>query len=95
MTKIFRYECGRLLWNKFFFGLMAVLLFYGWLTLNTATILGVSHTAPFSPWSFGDFLSRLLTLLWIGTLFFLTFFTSGKARRASVLTDAAPVSPRA
>ena len=95
MTKIFRYECRRLLWNKFFFGLMAVLLFYGWLTLNTATILGVSHTAPFSPWSFGDFLSRLLPLLWIGTLFFLTFFTSGKARRTSVLTDAAPVSPRA
>ena len=95
MTKIFRYECRRLLWNKFFFGLMAVLLFYGWLTLNTATILGVAHTAPFSPWSFGDFLSRLLPLLWIGTLFFLTFFTSGKARRTSVLTDAAPVSPRA
>ena len=79
MTKIFRYECRRLLWNKFFFGLMAVLLFYGWLTLNTATILGMAHTAPFSPWSFGDFLSRILPLLWIGTLFFLTFFTSGKA----------------
>ena len=94
MTKIFRYECRRLLWNKFFFGLMAVLLFYGWLTLNTATILGVAYTAPFSPWSFGDFLSRLLPLLWIGTLFFLTFFTSGKARRAAVLTDAAPMEPR-
>lgn len=93
MGKIFRYECRRLLWNKFFFGLLLVLLFYGWQVLNGVTILGVSHTAPFSPWSFGDYLSRMLPLLWIGALFFLTFFTSGKARRVTVLTDATPVDP--
>ena len=84
----------RLLWNKFFAGLVLVLLFYGWQVLRRVTILGVSHTAPFSPWSFGDFLSRMLPLLWIGALFFLTFFTSEKARRAAVLTDAAPLPPR-
>lgn len=94
MGKIFRYECRRLLWNKFFFGLLLVLLFYGWQVLNGVTILGVSHTAPFSPWSFGDYLSRMLPLLWIGALFFLTFFTSGKARRVTVLTDATPVDPQ-
>ena len=94
MGKIFRYECRRLLWNKFFGGLLLVLLFYGWQVLSRVTILGVSHTAPFSPWSFGDFLSRMVPLLWIGSLFFLTFFTSGKARRAAVLTDAAPMEPR-
>ena len=94
MRNIFLYECKRLLWNKFFFGLLLVLLFYGWQVLTGATILGVSHTAPFSPWSFGDYLSRMLPLLWIGSLFFLTFFTSGKARRAAVLTDAAPMEPR-
>ena len=55
------------------------------------TILGVSHTAPFSPWSFGDYLSRMLPLLWIGMLFFLTFYTSPKARRAAVLMDATPM----
>ena len=80
MRKIFLYECKRLLWNKFFAGLVLVLLFYGWQVLRRVTILGVSHTAPFSPWSFGDFLSRMLPLLWIGALFFLTFFTSEKAR---------------
>ncbi len=74
--------------------LLLVLLFYGWQVLSRVTILGVSHTAPFSPWSFGDYLSRMLPLLWIGGLFFLTFFTSGKARRAAVLTDAAPMAPR-
>lgn len=93
MRKIFCYECKRLLWNKFFFGLLLVLLFYGWQVLNRVTILGVSHTAPFSPWSFGDYLSRMFPLLWIGTLFFLSFFTSGKARRVTVLTAAAPVPP--
>ena len=94
MGKIFQYECRRLLWNKFFGGLLLVLLFYGWQVLSRMTILGVSHTAPFSPWSFGDFLSRMVPLLWIGSLFFLTFFTSGRARRAAVLTDAAPMEPR-
>ena len=36
----------------------------------------------------------MLPLLWIGALFFLTFFTSAKARRAAVLTDATQTSPR-
>ena len=95
MSKIFRYECRRLLWNKFFIGLAVVLLLYGALVLHAVTILGVSHTAPFSPWSFGDYLSRMLPLLWIGMLFFLTFYTSPKARRAAVLTDAAPMPSEA
>ena len=68
MGKIFRYECKRLLWNKFFFGLLLVSLFYGWQVLSGVTILGVSHTAPFSPWSFGDYLCRMVPLLWIGAL---------------------------
>ena len=94
MIKIFQYECRRLLRNKFFFGLLLILLFYGWQVLNSITILGVSRTAPFSPWSFGDYLSRMVPLLWIGVMFFLTFFTSSKAQRVNILTDATPVSPR-
>lgn len=94
MRKIFHYECCRLLRNKFFIGLLLVLLFFGWQVLSRRTILGVSHTAPFSPWSFGDYLSRMIPLLWIGAMLFLTFFTSAAARRAAVLTDAAPAHPR-
>ena len=82
------------MWNKFFAGLAIILLLYGALVLRNVTILGVSHTAPFSPWSFGDYLSRMLPLLWIGMLFFLTFYTSPKARRVAVLTDAAPMPQR-
>ena len=93
MCKLFRYECRRLLWNQFSLGLLLVLLLYGWQVLHGVTILGVSHTAPFSPWSFGDYLSRMLPLLWVGALFFLTFFTSPGARRAAVLTDAAQTPP--
>lgn len=93
MGKIYRYECRRLLWNQFFAGLAAVLLGYGALVLRGVTILGVSHTAPFSPWSFGDYLSRMLPLLWLGALFFLTFFTSPKARRTAALIDAVPMPP--
>lgn len=94
MIKIFLYECKRLLWNRFFFGILLITLFYGWQVLGSITIMGVSHTAPFSPWSFGDYLSRMVPILWIGALFFLTFFTSVKARHVAVLTDAAAVMPR-
>lgn len=93
MCKIFAYECKRLFWNKFFWGLVALLLFYSHQVLEHVTLLGVSHTAPFSPWSFGDYLSRMLPLLWIGVLFFLTFFTSNAERRRGVLTSATPVKP--
>ena len=63
MIQIFPYECKRLIFNKFFFGILFVLLFYGWQVLSNATILGVSHTAPFSAWSFGVYLCRMLPLL--------------------------------
>ena len=94
MTKIFSCECRRLLCNKFFIGLLAVLLFYAGQVFYLAVLPGVAHTAPFSPWSFGDYLSRMLPLLWIGMLFFLTFYTSPKARRAAVLMDATPMPPK-
>ena len=93
LIRIFKYECRRLLWNKFFFGFFLVTLFYGWQILTNVTILGVSRTAPFSPWSFGDYLCRMIPLLWIGSLFFLTFFHSARARRAAVLTNTAPAHP--
>ena len=48
MAKIFGYEGRRLLWNKFFLGLLAVLLFYGWQVLDRVTILGCP-TLPPSP----------------------------------------------
>ncbi len=94
MITIFRYECRRLTGNRFFFGMAAILLFFGQQTFERVTLTGVSHTAPFSPWSLGDFACRMLPLLWAAALFFLTFFTSPQARRTAVLTACCPVSPR-
>lgn len=94
MKRIMKYECRRLIWNRFFFGFLGIFLFYGWQVLKHEILPGVAGTAPFSPWSFGSYLSRMAPFLWAGTLLFLTFFTSRKARRAAVLTDASPADPR-
>lgn len=55
MRKIFLYECKRLLWNKFFAGLVLVLLFYGWQVLRRVTILGCPTPPPFPPGASGTF----------------------------------------
>ena len=44
MTKIFSCECRRLLCNKFFIGLLAVLLFYAGQVFYLTVLPGVSHT---------------------------------------------------
>ena len=87
MTKIFSCECRRLLCNKFFIGLLAVLLFYAGQVFCLTVLPGVSHTAPFSPWSFGVYLGRLLPLLWVGALFFLT----SRGRRPFTTPDTTPI----
>lgn len=91
MNKIFRYELLRLLWNKLFFGILLVTLGYGWLTLTGSVIQGIAHTAPFSPWSFGYYLSQTLPLICLGELFFLAFFSSKEERLLQPLTQATPV----
>lgn len=94
MTKIFRCELRRLLLNQLFIGILVISIVYGWLTLTTATILGTANTAPFSPWSFGEYLSRLLPMICLGELFFLSFFTSRQEQRVAVVTQATPVPRR-
>ncbi len=94
MKRIYLYELKRLLWNKFFIGLLLVTLFYGGQVLQNETLLGVADTAPFSPWSFGAYLGCMLPLLWVGALFFLTFFTGAAQKRVAALTDATPAPPR-
>lgn len=91
MNKIFRYELRCLLWNKLFFGILLVSLGYGWLTLTDSVIRGVAHTAPFSSWSFGYYLSQTLPLICLGELFFLAFFFSKEERLLRPLTQATPV----
>lgn len=93
MRKLFRYELRRVLHSKLFFVALLVCLSYGWLTLTTVTVRGTTHTAPFSPWSFGDYLSRLLPLLCLGELCLVGVFTSRRERVAQAITQATPVDP--
>lgn len=94
MHKIFRYELRRLLRSKLFFGMLLAASGYSWLTLSGSVIRGIAHTAPFSPWSFGYYLSRTLPLLCLGELSFLAFFSSKEERRLRPLTQATPVRQR-
>lgn len=93
VNKIFRYELRRLVFSKFFLGLAAVTFWYGWQILNTSTILGIAHTAPFSPWSFGSYLSQLLPLLSVILLFLIWNQCNKPARRAEALTTATAQNP--
>jgi hypothetical protein len=94
LRKIFYYQCRRLLCNKLFWGLLAVTLWYSREVLYGTVIRGVCNTAPFSPWSFGYYLTFLLPFLCAAELFFLSFYTSPAERRVEVLASATPVSPR-
>lgn len=93
MSRIFRYELRRLLFNKFFLGLLAVTMFYSYLVMDSEIVLGVANTAPFSGWSYGAFLGDVLPLLLITMLFFITFLYSQNEKKVQTITDATPVDP--
>ena len=94
MGKLYRYELHRLMLSKFYLGLLVILLWYGWQELGTVTILGVCNTAPFSPWSFGSFLSQLQSVLCIALLFFLWNQCRPSARQVESLSSATATDPR-
>lgn len=93
MIKIFLYELRRLLVNKFFLGLLLITGWHSYQTLSGTVILGTSGTAPFSSWSYGDYLSRILPLTLITLLFFITFLFSSQEKKVRVLTEATPTEP--
>lgn len=93
LNRIYGYECRRLILNKFFIGISVLILVYGWQVLKNITILGVSFTAPFSAWSFGDYLSRMSVFLWIGILFMVGFYHTKAEKRRAVIFESAPVKP--
>lgn len=91
MIKIFGYEAKRLLCNKFYVMLFIISLLYGWYTLFGEVIMGISNTAPFSPWSFGYYLAQVMPVLLICILFFVTYIYSAKEKRVQRLTLATSV----
>lgn len=94
MTKLFKYELRRLLINKFFLGLLVIAALYSKHLLETVVILGVSNTAPFSGWSYGMFLAKILPILLIALLFFVSFLYSKQEQGMSILRNATPINLR-
>lgn len=92
MNKILYYECRRLIGNKIFIGLSLVTILCSWQLLTGTVILGIANTAPFSPWSFGYYLSSVAPFLCAIELFFITFFTSKNEQKVSVITSATSVN---
>ncbi len=91
MNRILWYELKRLIWNKVFAGLLAVSLLYGCILLTGTIIRGVAYTAPFSPWSYGFYLSQMMSVLLIALLFFVAALSSPNEKRVRVITRATDV----
>ena len=92
MNKIFRYELRRLVWNKFFIGLLIINGIYAWYVLTTETIAGVAYTAPFSLWSFGAYVASTLPISILTVLVLISVYYSKKERQLEILTTATPVN---
>lgn len=81
MNRIFKYELKRLIINKFFLGLLIISALYSHEIMRGDIILGISNTAPFSGWSYGTYLAKVLPILLVTLLFlYLFFIKTGKER---------------
>ena len=90
MYKILLYELKRLIFNKLFLALLIITSIYAYIILSGEIILGIAYTAPFSPWSFSAYLSKVLPLLMITLLFFITFMYSRHEKQVRQLTYSTP-----
>ena len=91
MSRIFWYELKRLIFNRLFIALIIITGLYSYMILTREIILGIAFTAPFSPWSFGTYMAKVLPLLMITLLFFITFMYSNHEKQVRQLTLATPV----
>lgn len=93
MSRLFKYELKRLLLNKFFLGLLIISALYSHQIMCGDIILGVANTAPFSGWSYGVYLAKMLPILLVALLFFISFLYSKQEKNVQALTKATPINP--
>jgi len=93
LNRIFKYELKRLIINKFFLGLLIISALYSYEVMRGEIILGISNTAPFSGWSYGTYLAKVLPILLVTLLFFISFLYEKQEKRVQVLTKATPIDP--
>ncbi|WP_432401561.1 hypothetical protein [Wukongibacter sp. M2B1] len=94
MIKLFKYEIHRILCNKFFAGLLVITFLYSYQVMAGEIVLGTANTAPFSEWSFGMYLSRMLPILLIALLFFISFLYSRQEQEVRRITDTTPMDQK-
>lgn len=93
MSRLFKYELKRLIKNKFFFGMLIISALYSHEIMCGDIILGIANTAPFSGWSYGAYLAKVLPILLVALLFFISFLYSKQEKNIQFLTKATPVDP--
>ncbi|MBC2396405.1 hypothetical protein [Clostridium tetanomorphum] len=93
MSRLFKYELKRLLVNKFFLSLLIISILYSRQVMCKDIILGVANTAPFSGWSYGAYLAKVLPILLVALLFFISFLYSKQEKSVQALTKATPIDP--
>ena len=86
MSKVFFYECKRILLKKMFFGILIVNGFFSWYILTTDIILGIGYTAPFSLWSYCTYLGKVMPIGIITVLLLLSNYYGKKQKSVEVLT---------
>lgn len=93
MKKIFYYELRRVLFGRMFPAMLAANGIYAWYVLTTEIIAGVAYTAPFSVWSYCNYIGRLLPAAVLTVLLLLAGYYGKKQKQAEVLLSAAPITP--
>ena len=91
MRRLFKYEFKRLIINKFFLGLSIISAIYSHEVMTSDIILGVANTAPFSGWSYGEYLAKVLPILLVTLLFFISFLYSKQEISVQALTSVTPI----
>lgn len=88
---IFHYEFRRLVCSREYLLLLVAVLVYCGLLLRGSVIYGTNFTAPFSPWTFCDYLSSVMVLLLALLLVLCARQFTVSERRAIAIIDTTPM----
>lgn len=94
MINLIRIESRRLLFTKVNAVLVISTLCFAYYVLSNYTILGSINTAPFSEWSYAEYLGRVMPFLLVILLFFETSIFSQKEKAVRYITLTTPLSIR-
>ncbi len=89
-TRIFSYELKRVIISKAYLFFLIVICVYSFYTLSTSVLRGFANTAPFSEWSFVNYLLMMTPLLSAVLLFYMSRLFSPYEKNAMRITSSTP-----